>query len=33
MNRYEIINKLDLAEPNLNKIKNIGNIVYITEYR
>ena len=33
MNRYEIINKLDLAEPNLNRITNIGNIVYITEYR
>ena len=33
MNRYEIINKLDLVEPNLNKITNIGNTIYITEYR
>ena len=33
MNGYEIISKLDLVQPDLNKITNIGNIVYITEYR
>ena len=33
MNRYEIINKLDLVEPYLNKMTNTGNVVSITEYR
>ena len=33
MKRFEIIKKLDLVEPNLNKIMNTGNIVSITEYR
>ena len=33
MKRFEIIKKLDLVEPNLNKMTNIAIIVYITEYR